>query len=185
MITAKDLMFDDHPLLRTVVDEVPIPLTAEDKDLMKKMAEYLKNSQDKKLAKAYGLKEGVGLAAPQIGLNKRIISVRAEDETGELHDYVLANPKVISHSEELTYLPNGEGCLSVADEYLGIVPRYRRMKVKGYDGNGDLVQVKVKDYIAIIFQHEMDHLNGKLFYDHIDQENPLMPIPGAKPIDFD
>ena len=184
MITAKDIVFDDHPLLRTIVREVSVPLTEEDKELMEKMAEYLKNSQDKKLAKAFGLKEGVGLAAPQIGLDKRIISVRAEDEKGVLHDYVLANPKVISHSEELTYLPNGEGCLSVADEYLGMVPRYRRLKVKGYDRKGDLVEVKAQDYIAIIFQHELDHLNGKLFYDHIDKENPLMPISGAVPIDF-
>jgi len=184
MITAKDIVFDTHPLLRSVVNEVVIPLTDDDKELMKKMAEYLKNSQDKKLAKEYDLREGVGLAAPQIGLDKRIISVRAEDETGELHDYVIANPKIMSHSEERTYLPNGEGCLSVADEHFGIVPRYRRLKVKGYDVNGDLIEVKVQGYIAIVFQHELDHLNGKLFYDHIDQENPLMPIPNAVPVEF-
>ena len=183
MITAKDIVFDDHPLLRTIISEVKVPLTEEDKALMKKMTEYLKNSQDKKLAKKYGLREGVGLAAPQIGLDKRIISVYAEDEEGEQHDYVLANPKVVSHSEELTYLPNGEGCLSVAEDYFGIAPRYRRLKIKGYDMNGDLVEVKVRGYIAIVFQHELDHLNGKLFYDHIDKDNPLMPPPGAIPVE--
>ena len=182
MITMEDIILDGHPLLRTVVEEVPLPLSEADKLVMKEMAEFLTHSQDKKTAKKYGLREGVGLAAPQIGLNKRLIAVRAEDSNGQLHAYVLANPKVLGHSEEKTYLPNGEGCLSMEKEVPGIVPRYRRLRVQGVDLNGELVEVKAKDFIAIVFQHELDHLNGKMFYDHIDPENPLMPPPGMEPL---
>jgi peptide deformylase len=185
MITMENIIFDPHPLLRTIVDEVALPLTDENKKIMNDMAEFLANSQDKKIAKQYGLREGVGLAAPQIGLNKRIIAVRAEDEKGVLHEYVLANPKISSHSEERTYLPNGEGCLSVDKEIPGIVPRYKRLTIQGYDVNDNLVKIKARGFIAIIFQHEMDHLNGKMFYDHIDKINPLMPLKNADPISFE
>lgn len=182
MILDKDFIYDGHPLLRQVVDEVALPLTAEDKQLMHDMAEYLTNSQDKSLARKYKLREGVGLAAPQIGHNKRILAVRAHDEVGELHEYVIANPKVISHSEELTYLKDGEACLSVKKRIPGIVPRFKRMKIQGYDTEENLVEIKANGFIAIVFQHEIDHLNGKMFYDHINQFNPLMPPPNADSI---
>jgi len=182
MIKMEHIILDPHPLLRTKVDEVALPLSDEDKQTMHEMIEFLSNSQDKKKAKKYKLRVGVGIAAPQIGLNKRIIAVRAEDENGKLHEYVLANPKIISHSEERTYLPGGEGCLSIEKEIPGIIPRYKRLKIRGYDVNDQLVEVKARDFIAIIFQHEMDHLNGKMFYDHIDKENPLMPPMGVEPV---
>ena len=182
MITMENFIYDGHPLLRTVVDEVSIPLTNEDKDIMRQMAEYLKNSQDPSIAKKYKLREGVGLAAPQIGLNKRIFAICAEDKEGNQHEYVLANPKIISHSEALIYLPNGEGCLSVKKEIPGIVPRYKQLKVVGYNVDGELVEIKARDFIGIVFQHEMDHLNGKMFYDHIDKENPLIPPVGAESV---
>jgi len=182
MITMERFIYDGHPLLRTVVDEVKIPLTEEDKLLMSEMREYLKNSQTPRLAKKYKLKEGVGLAAPQVGENKRIFAVRAEDANGVLHDYVLANPKVISHSESLTYLPDGEGCLSVPEEVPGIVPRFDRIKLSAYTESGEQIEIKARGFIAVVIQHEMDHLNGKMFYDHIDKKNPLMPPVGATAI---
>lgn len=179
MITMADFIFDGHPLLRTVIDEVALPLTDDDKAIMADLVEYLKNSQDKKSAKRYKLKEGVGLAAPQINLNKRIFAVRAEDEQGVLHEYVLANPKLLSHSEELAYLSDGEGCLSMKKNVTGIVPRFARVRMTGYNINGELVEIKAKGFIAIVLQHELDHLNGKMFYDHINPDNPLIPPPGA------
>jgi len=182
MITMENFIYDGHPLLRAVVREVSLPLTDEDKDIMRQMAEFLENSQDPKMAKKYKLREGVGLAAPQIGLNKRIFAVRAEDENDQQHEYVLANPKIVSHSEALVYLPNGEGCLSVKKEILGIVPRYKRVKIMGYNIDGELVEIKAKDFIGIIFQHEIDHLNGKMFYDHINKDNPLIPPAGAESV---
>ena len=179
MITMENFIYDPHPLLRTVVDEVTLPLAEADKDTMRQMLAYLKNSQDQALAKKYKLREGVGLAAPQIGLNKRIFAVRVEDENEQLHEYVLANPKIISHSEVLTYLAKGEGCLSVKKDIPGIVPRYHRIKLTGYNIDNELVEIKAKGYVGIVFQHEMDHLNGKMFYDHINKNHPLMPPIGA------
>ena len=182
MIKMADFIFDGHPLLRTVIDEVALPLTDDDKVVMNDLVLFLKNSQDKRLARRYKLKEGVGVAASQINLNKRIFAVRAEDEQGVLHEYVLANPKLISHSEDLIYLPDGEGCLSMKKDVTGIVPRFARVRMTGYNVNGELVEIKAKGFIAIVLQHELEHLNGKMFYDHINPNNPLMPPPGAIPV---
>ena len=185
MITVKNIIQEGHPLLRTVATEVSDPISLEDVQLMRDMLQYVINSQDEKLAKKYNLKSGVGLAAVQIGVNKRIVAVHTEDEKGETHSYVLANPRIVSHSEQLTYLPDGEGCLSVSRHVRGIVPRYRRMTVQGLDIDGNTITVRAKDYIAIIFQHEVDHLNGIMFFDHINQESPCAPIPGAHEVRFD
>jgi len=182
VIKMENFIYDGHPLLRTVASEVSLPLTDEDKEVMRQLIEYLKNSQTPKMVRKHKLKEGIGLAAPQIGLSKRIFAARAEDENGQLHEYVLANPKIVSHSEALTYLPNGEGCLSVKKNIPGIVPRYKNVKIVGYNIDGEYVEIKAKGFISIIFQHEIDHLNGKMFYDHISKDNPLMPPFGAEPV---
>lgn len=179
MITMQNFIYDGHPLLRTVVDEIALPLSDEDKAVMADLVEYLKNSQDKKLAKKYKIKEGVGLAAPQINLNKRIFAIRTVDEQGDFHEYALSNPKLVSHSEQLAYLKNGEGCLSMKKDVTGVVPRFARIKMTGYDINGELVEIKAKGFVAVVLQHELDHLNGKMFYDHINPLNPLMPPLGA------
>jgi len=183
MITMDNFIFDGHPLLRTMIKEVMIPLSDVDKKLMFDMVEYLKNSQNPRLARRLKLREGIGLAAPQLGIDKRIFAIYATDEAGVQHQYVLANPKVVSHSEELTYLPQGEGCLSVKRNIKGIVPRYRRVRIVGYDINNELVEIRAKGFIAIVFQHEIDHLNGKMFYDYINPNNPMMPPMGSVPVD--
>lgn len=185
MITMKQIVMDGHPLLRSIVSEVKLPLSDEDKQLMKDLFEFLCNGQNKKSAKKYSLAEGVGIAASQIGIDKRIIAIRTEDEKDILHEYVLANPKVISHSEEMAYLPNGEGCLSVENEIDGFVPRHRRVTVKGIDLEGNEVTIKAKDTVAIVLQHEIDHLNGKMFYDYINEKAPLMPPQDAYKITLD
>ena len=70
------------------------------------------------------------------------------------------------------YAAEGEGCLSVNREVEGIVPRYARATFIGYDINGKEVKYRVREELAIAFQHEMDHLNGILFIDYIDPKNP-------------
>ena len=71
-------------------------------------------------------------------------------------------------------MANGEGCLSVESEHEGYIYRHRRIKVKAYDLLQDKeVIIKASDYLAIVFQHELDHFNGILFYDHINKENPF------------
>ena len=108
---------------------------------------------------------GVGLAAPQVGILKRIVVI---DCTGE-DLMVMINPKIIEMSGEQT---GGEGCLSVNREVEGIVPRYARVTFTGFDLDGKPVKYRAREELSIAFQHEMDHLNGILFIDHIDPENP-------------
>ncbi|WP_456271694.1 peptide deformylase [Bacillus sp. AK031] len=183
MITMNDIIREGHPSLRKVAEEVTMPPSEEDKEILRSLLEYVQNSQDPEIAQQYGLRSGVGLAAPQINVLKRMLAVHVTDNKGELHSYALFNPKIISHSVEKAYLTTGEGCLSVDRQVPGYVPRYARVTVKGIDLDGTPVKVRLKGMPAIVFQHEIDHLNGVMFYDHIDHKNPLQPIPDAKPIE--
>ena len=178
MITMKDIIRDGHPTLRKVAEEVTLPPSEEDKKILMSLLEYVKNSQDPEIAEKYKLRPGVGIAAPQINVSKRMIAVHTVDESGKLYSYALFNPKIISHSVEKAYLTSGEGCLSVDEPIPGYVPRYARITVKAYDLNGDEVKLKLKGYPAIVFQHEIDHLNGIMFYDHIDKNDPFKKIDG-------
>ncbi|MBM7645449.1 peptide deformylase [Scopulibacillus daqui] len=181
MLTMKDIVREGNPILRTVTDEVPVPPSEEDKQILFNMMQFLKDSQDPELAERYQLRPGVGLSANQLGLNKRMFTAYFNDEKGRLHKYALVNPKIISHSVSMIYLPQGEGCLSVDRSVPGFVPRYERIKVKAYDENGKMLEIKLKDYASIVIQHEIDHLNGMMFYDRINKENPFK-LPDDVPI---
>lgn len=182
MLTMNDIIREGNPRLREVVKEVAIPLTEEDKKIGEEMLEFLINSQDPELAEKYDLRAGVGLAAPQINLDKRIIAVHIPDyaEEGEderdlppLFSDILYNPKVLSHSVQEACLQDGEGCLSVDREVPGYVVRPQRITITYTDRNGTLQKRRFKDYEAIVVQHEIDHLNGIMFYDHIQEGQPF------------
>ncbi|HZG71183.1 MAG TPA: peptide deformylase [Chondromyces sp.] len=183
MIKMTDIVREGHPVLRQVAQEVPLPATEEDKKILASLMEYVQNSQDPEIASKYGLRPGIGLAAPQINVSKRMIAVHVQDASGKLYSYALFNPKIISHSVEKTYLTAGEGCLSVDRQVPGYVPRYARVTVKGYTIDGEEVKIRLKGLPAIAFQHEIDHLNGIMFYDHIDEKDPFKPIEGATPLE--
>ena len=148
------------------------PLDDKEKKLINDMLEHLYLSQIEEEASKYDLRPGMGLAAPQVGVNKNFFVVCHEEDDGVFKDYVLINPKLISHSEELIYSSGGEGCLSVNREVEGIVPRYARVTFEGYDVNGKKVKYRAREELSIAFQHEFDHLHGILFYDHIDPKDP-------------
>ncbi|WP_341302047.1 peptide deformylase [Lysinibacillus sp. FSL H8-0500] len=171
-ITMKDFVKEDSPLLRKKTTEVTIPVTKEDQDTLLSMLQYLKNSQDPILAKKYKLRPGSGLSANQIGLDKRMFAVLFNDHE-QTQEMMLINPKIMSHSLNMIYLPEGEGCLSVNRPVHGFVPRYERIKVKAYDIHGQEFIVSLTGYGAIVVQHEIDHLNGIMFYDRINKENPF------------
>ena len=135
--------------------------------------DYLEMSQNEELAKEYDLRAGMGLSFCQIGIMKRIFVVSEDYGDGTFGRYIIINPKVISHSEELIYVGEGEGCLSINRETIGIVPRYARMRLRAYDEHGDEFEIRVREDIAIAFQHELDHLDGILFTDKIDKKNPF------------
>lgn len=172
IITMKDIVKEGSEILRKNTEEVKIPVSNEDKDALLCMLQYLKNSQDPNISQKYKLRPGSGLSANQIGLNKRMFAALFND--GKIDkEYMLINPKIVSHSLNMIYLPQGEGCLSVDREVTGNVPRYERIKVKAYDINGQEQIFKFKGYGSIVIQHEIDHLNGIMFYDRINKENPF------------
>ncbi|MBL4952520.1 peptide deformylase [Neobacillus sp. YIM B02564] len=183
MITMDNIIRDGHPTLRKTAEEVVMPPSDEDKQILTELLEFLINSQNPEVAEKYGLRPGIGLAAPQINVSKRMIAVHIVGDKGELYSYALFNPKIISHSVERAYLKSGEGCLSVDESIPGYVPRYARITVKGFDVDGKEIKLRLKGLPAVCFQHEIDHLNGIMFYDHIDKNNPLKPIEGAIEID--
>ena len=147
-------------------------ITKKDKELIHIMIEYLKNSQIEELAEKYDLRPGMGMSAIQLGVAKRYFVVVDEVEEGKFETYVLINPKIISNSLEQIYVDMGEGCLSVNRPVEGIVPRYARVSVEAYDMKGRKIHVRAREELAVCFQHEIDHLNGILFTDHIDPKNP-------------
>ena len=101
---------------------------------------------------------GIGLAGPQIGIGKQIIVVLMDDAKPR----VFFNPELVTPS--LRKVDSEEGCLSVPGIY-GKVKRHRTVKVKALDENGKPVTISASGLTAIIFQHEIDHLNGTLFID--------------------
>ncbi|PWW19832.1 peptide deformylase [Cytobacillus oceanisediminis] len=182
MLSMTDIIRDGHPTLRQTAAKVSMPPSEEDKQILKEMLEYVRNSQNPELASQYGLRPGIGLAAPQINVLKRMIAIHVTD-SNELYSYALFNPKIISHSVQRSYLAAGEGCLSVDQPIPGFVPRYAKVTVKGTDLDGKEVNLRLKGLPAIVFQHEIDHLNGIMFYDHINKQNPFQPIENAVAIE--
>ena len=83
----------------------------------------------------------------------------------------------------MTYLNGGEGCLSVDEQIEGNVVRYARITVRAHDMDGNEVKVRFKGYPAVVLQHEIDHLNGIMFYDHINKDNPFYVPENAKIIE--
>ena len=169
----KDILDEKEKILHEKSEEVVFPLTKEDKDTIKDIIELLTNSQIPELAEKYDLRPGMGLAAIQLGIKKRYFVVVHEYDEGKFDNYVIINPKIISTSEEMIYVGEGEGCLSINRETCGIVPRHARITLEAYDEEGRKIKVRGREELAIAFQHEIDHLNGILFTDRIDKKDPF------------
>ena len=173
MLKTSDILDEKDPRLRDKNTDVVFPLSKKDKAMIHEMLKHLRLSQIESQAEKYHLRPGMGLAAPQVGINKNFFVICYEEDEGVFHDYVLINPKLVSNSEELIYASGGEGCLSVNREVEGIVPRYARVTFEGFDEDGNKVRYRAREDLAIAFQHEMDHLNGILFFDYIDPKEPF------------
>ncbi|VTS17695.1 peptide deformylase [Streptococcus porcinus] len=182
MITMDDIIREGNPTLRQKAQEVALPLSDEDIILGEKMMQFLKHSQDPVMAEKLDLRGGVGLAAPQLDISKRIIAVlvpNMEDSEGNppKESYslqeVMYNPKVVAHSVQDAALAEGEGCLSVDRPIEGYVVRHSRVTVDYYNKDGEKQRIKLKGYNAIVVQHEIDHINGIMFYDRINQADPF------------
>lgn len=149
------------------------PVTKEEKEIVQDMIKHLTYSQIEEYEKKYNLRPGMGLAFPQVGINKRLIVIVNEYQKGKFENYVIINPKIISHSEEMIAADAGEGCLSVNREVDGHVPRYARVTLTGLDIDGNYIKIRAREDLSIAFQHEIDHLDGILFYDRINKKKPF------------
>lgn len=120
-------------------------------------------------------KNGVGIAAPQVSLPYRLFIVASRPNLRYPHapsmqPTAMINPRIIAHSE--TIVKDWEGCLSVSDRR-GLVPRYQAIEVEYCDRTGKLQRQTLTDFVARIFQHELDHLDGLVFLDRIESERDL------------
>ena len=115
------------------------------------------------------LAPGVGLAAPQIGVSKQVIVVEfgdEDDETVPEHLFVVVNPEIVAQSKDT--IDGIEGCLSVPG-FVGEVERAQAVTVRGQDQHGKKVKIRAQGWLARIFQHEIDHVNGVLYTDRAGQ----------------
>ncbi|OUL28958.1 peptide deformylase [Nostoc sp. T09] len=119
---------------------------------------------------------GVGIAAPQIAESYRLFIVASRPNprypnAPEMAPTAMINPKIIAHSTEV--VKGWEGCLSVPG-IRGFVPRYQAIEVEYTDRNGKLQQQELTDFVARIFQHEYDHLDGIVFVDRLESNQDMI-----------
>ena len=107
---------------------------------------------------------GIGLAAPQVGVLKRVIVVDCAKADEQPLPYKMANPEILWQSEDL--LVNNEGCLSLPEHYADVA-RPAEVKVRYLDEQNEIRELHAKGLLATCLQHEIDHLEGMLFVDHI------------------
>ena len=148
----------NNPVLRRKARAVDTPNTAATQQLIDDMIATMRDAP------------GVGLAAPQVAVGQRIAVVEygerpddaPEDFEPEKKLYVVVNPEIVARSEEL--VDGTEGCLSLPG-YAGSVQRHAAVTVKALNRKGKPIKIKARGWLARIFQHEIDHLNGVLFTD--------------------
>jgi peptide deformylase len=121
-------------------------------------------------------KGGMGIAAPQVGISQRFFIMSSHPNerypyAPEMPITVVINPEIIWHSEQME--KGWEGCLSVP-QIRGNVPRYTSIKVRYFTEQNQLIETQFDGFLARIFQHELDHLNGKLFIDRVESTLDLM-----------
>lgn len=176
MITMRNIIVDGHPNLNKVSAPVRIPMSFADKRLARNLHQYIVNSQDPQISEQYSLREAVGISAPQVNILKRMFAVYFRFE-GVEYSYVVVNPEYTFKSEEMTYLPGGEGCLSVDYDTEGLTPRHWEIEMKFLSFNLETsklepMTLRLEGYPAIVFQHEFDHLEGILYVSKLFPELP-------------
>ena len=184
MYLMNEIVRDGNKVLRERATKVEFPLSDEVKEVSKNMMEYLVVSQNEEENEKYGLRPGVGLAAPQVGVSQQFASILIpSDDVEELQEKpenddecyfkgTIYNPVITRQSVKQGALSMGEGCLSVDDDLPGYVNRAYKITVKFQNEQGEQQELRLSGYPAIVFQHEIDHLHGGLYYDHINKKDP-------------
>ncbi len=151
--------------------EYPDPILAQKSTSVEKVDDALLKFLDDMLETMYA-DHGVGLAAPQVGVLKRVIVidpfVKEDDDGNQIKGkpMFLINPEIVYKSEETIFYC--EGCLSVPKQSAE-VERHRFIKVRYQNRDGKEEQIEAADYIAVVLQHEIDHLDGILYIDHLSR----------------
>ena len=172
MFKKLNILDEKDKRLRLISKDVTFPIEKKEKELINKAMEELKLSQIEEYSEKYNLRPGMGLSAIQLGIAKRWFVIVEDLGDEKFKNYFFANPKIILQSEAMVYVEAGEGCLSVNREVEGIVPRCARVTIEAYDVDGNKFKIRLREDMSIAAQHEIDHLNGILFFDHIDKNNP-------------
>lgn len=170
-IASEDILMEPNDILKEKSEIVKLPLSKEDRNILRIMYNHIVDSQDEEYAEKYNVRAAVGIAAIQIGVKKRMLAIKTIDEENKPVKFMLVNPEYIEKSNEISYLKGGEGCLSVEeDKYQGLVPRYYRVKIKAFNALTNKNEIiELQGYTAIVLQHEMDHLDGILYIDKINK----------------
>lgn len=181
MASKEDIISLPHPDLRQNSSRVHV-ITDDTLQLIEDMTAAALDWEDSRPHEV-----AVALAAVQIDRLERVVIVREDFDNKENRGFtVLINPEITK--KEGTPILEHEGCLSVRDIY-GLVPRYPKIRVKALDQNGSEVRIKADGFIARVLQHEIDHTNGILFIDHIDQDKEafftLTTKGDLEPLDYD
>jgi peptide deformylase len=166
-MAVRDILVVEHPVLRRKARKI-VKLTAEHRKLIEDMIETMRDAP------------GVGLAAPQVGVSERLIVVEWAAEPEHEDDpppkkklYVLLNPEIVRASEEM--VQGTEGCLSVPG-WVGDVMRHKAVTVRGLNRHGDKIKIEAEGWLARIFQHEIDHLDGVLYTDRLVARDTLRRV---------
>lgn len=170
------IIYPDNPILRRKAHRV----TTFDSRLQKLAADMAETMQ---------AAPGVGLAAPQVAVSQRLIVVRLPDDNDSREEYgrqagvlyTVANPEIVKASKEM--VEGVEACLSIPG-YFGTVDRHESVVIKGQDVQGKAIRIRADGWLARVFQHEIDHLDGRLYIDiasevweaRPDDENEEQPL---------
>jgi peptide deformylase len=119
---------------------------------------------------------GVGLAAPQVGVSLRVFVLRIPKKDERNEEYCLINPEVVRRKGERVLK---EGCLSIPG-YIGEITRSEQVRVRGTDPSGKEVKLRAEGLLAQAIEHEIDHLNGVLYVDHLESQDKLQKVEPEK-----
>jgi peptide deformylase len=160
-----DIVVVPDPVLRQKAKKVA-KITPAVQKLLDDMTETLRQAR------------GVGLAGPQVGVLQRVIIIEVlkdeEDPKAPHGFFQVVNPEIVKRSREIE--EGAEGCLSIPG-YIGDVERHVSVELKGLDRHGKPVKVKTQGFLARVFQHEIDHLDGILYLDRLKSADKLHKLP--------
>lgn len=151
--------------------------------LLRTKAQFVENIQDRQIQKlinsliaTVNQANGVGIAAPQVAHSDRLFIVASRPNprypnAPEMEPTAMINPRILAHSSEI--VKGWEGCLSIPG-IRGLVPRYQAIEVEYSDRDGKLQKQELTDFVARVFQHEYDHLDGIVFLDRLESTQDLI-----------